>query len=156
MEAEARLPMVLRFRCHCYLPLIWHNKHYMTPWSSIHGQQGLIDANCICLRFIDTWAHRHRHPVDSCLQARWPLPNRPGISREILLGFPWTVPGQNPSFSQVPGPPGTWEKLGWYWNMPRPGISRDFPGLQKNLGQPGISRDYLGLKKSQVVPGSPR
>ena len=33
---------------HCHLPLIWHNRHYMTPWSSIHGQEGLIDANCIC------------------------------------------------------------------------------------------------------------
>ena len=73
-----------------------------------------------------------------------------------VLGFPWTVPGQNPSFSQVPGGPGTWENLGWYWNMPQPGISRDFPGLRKNLGQPGISQDYLGLKKSQVVPGNPR
>ena len=51
-------PWVLPFRCHCYLPLIWHNRHYMTPWSSIHGQEGLIDANCICLRFTDTWAHR--------------------------------------------------------------------------------------------------
>ena len=51
--------------------LLWHNRHYMTPWSSIHGQGGLIDANCICLRFTGTWAHRHRHPVDSCLQARW-------------------------------------------------------------------------------------
>ena len=71
MEAEARLPVVLPFRCHCHLPLIWHNRHYMTPWSSIHGQEGLIDANCICLRFTGTWAHRHRHPVDSCLQARW-------------------------------------------------------------------------------------
>ena len=71
MEAEARLPVVLRFRCHCHLPLIWHNRHYMTPWSPIHGQEGLIDANCICLRFTGTWAHRHRHPVDSCLQARW-------------------------------------------------------------------------------------
>ena len=70
-EAEARLPVVLPFRCHCHLPLIWHNRHYMTPWSSIHGHEGLIDANCICLRFTGTWAHRHRHPVDSCLQARW-------------------------------------------------------------------------------------
>ena len=42
MEAEARLPVVLPFRCHCHLPLIWH---YMTSWSSIHGQEGLIDAN---------------------------------------------------------------------------------------------------------------
>ena len=68
MEAEARLPVVLPFRCHCHLPLIRHNRHYMTPWSPIHGQEGLIDANCICLRFTGTW---HRHPVDSCLQARW-------------------------------------------------------------------------------------
>ena len=66
-----RLPVVLPFRCHCHLPLIWHNRHYMTPWSPIHGQEGLIDANCICLRFTGTWAHRHRHPMDSCLQARW-------------------------------------------------------------------------------------
>ena len=65
------LPVVLPFRCHCHLPLLWHNRHYMTPWSSIHRQEGLIDANCICLRFTGTWAHRHRHPVDSCLQARW-------------------------------------------------------------------------------------
>ena len=44
------------------------NRHYMTPWSSIHGQEGLIDANCIGLRFTHywhvllitgTWAHRH-------------------------------------------------------------------------------------------------
>ena len=63
--------VTLPFRCHCHLPLIWHNRHYMTPWSSIRGQEGLIDANCICLRFTGTWAHRHRHPVDSCLQARW-------------------------------------------------------------------------------------
>ena len=67
----ARLPVVLPFRCHCHLPLLWHNRHYMTPWSSIHDQEGLIDANCICLRFTGTWAYRHRHPVDSCLQARW-------------------------------------------------------------------------------------
>ena len=60
MEAEARLPVVLPFRCHCHLPLIWHNKHCMTPGSSIHGQEGLIDANCICSRFTDTWTHRHR------------------------------------------------------------------------------------------------
>ena len=66
-----RLPVVLPFRCHCHLPLLWHNRHYMTPWSSIHGQEGLIDANCICLRFTGMWAHRHRHPADSCLQARW-------------------------------------------------------------------------------------
>ena len=71
LGTEARLPVVLPFRCHCHLPLIWHNRHYMTPWSSIHGQESLIDANCICLRFTGTWAHRHRHPVDSCLQARW-------------------------------------------------------------------------------------
>ena len=70
-QAVARLPVVLPFRCHCHLPLLWHNKHYMTPWSSIHGQEGLIDANCICLRFTGRWAHRHRHPVDSCLEARW-------------------------------------------------------------------------------------
>ena len=70
-QAVARLPVVLPFRCHCHLPLLWHNKYYMTPWSSIHGQEGLIDANCICLRFTGTWAHRHRHPVDSCLEARW-------------------------------------------------------------------------------------
>ena len=68
---QARLPVVLPFRCHCHLPLLWHNKHYMTPWSSIHSQEGLIDANCICLRFTGTWAHRRRHPVDSCLEARW-------------------------------------------------------------------------------------
>ena len=60
MEAEARLPVVLPFRCHCHLPLIWHNRQYITPWSPIHGQEGLIDANCICLRFTGTWAHRHR------------------------------------------------------------------------------------------------
>ena len=54
-----------------HLPLIWHHTHYRTSWSSIQDQEGLIDANCICLRFTDTWAHRHRHPVDSCLQARW-------------------------------------------------------------------------------------
>ena len=77
MEVEARLPVVLPFRCHCHLPLIWHNRHYMTPWSSIRGQEGLIDANCICLRFTGTWAHRHRHPMDSCLQARW--------TRSVLL-----------------------------------------------------------------------
>ena len=77
LEAEAQLPVVLPFRCHCHLPLIWHNRHYMTPWSSIRGQEGLIDANCICLRFTGTWAHRHRHPVDSCLQARW--------TRSVLL-----------------------------------------------------------------------
>ena len=71
MEAVARLPVVLPFRCHCHLPLLWHNRHYMRPWSSIHGQEGLIDANCICLRFTGTWAHRHQHPMDSCLQARW-------------------------------------------------------------------------------------
>ena len=62
MEAEARLPVVLPFRYHCHLPLI-------LPWSSNHDQ-GVIDANCICLHFTDTWAHRHRHPMDSCLQAR--------------------------------------------------------------------------------------
>ena len=62
MEAEARLPVVIPFRCHCHLPLICHNKHCTTPYSSIHGQEGVIDANCICLRFTDTWAHRHRHP----------------------------------------------------------------------------------------------
>ena len=66
-----RLPVVLPLRCHCHLPLLWHNRHYMTPWSSVHGPEGLTDANCICLRFTGTWAHRHRHPVDSCLQARW-------------------------------------------------------------------------------------
>ena len=42
MEAVARLPVVLPFRCDCHLPLLWHNRHYMTPWSSIHGQEGLI------------------------------------------------------------------------------------------------------------------
>ena len=78
-QAVARLPVVLPFRCHCHLPLLWHNKHYMTPWSSIHGQEGIIDANCICLRFTGTWAHRHRHPVDSCLQARW--------TRSVLLKY---------------------------------------------------------------------
>ena len=45
MEAEARLPVVLMFGCYCHLPLIWHNKHCTTPWSSIHGQEGVIDAN---------------------------------------------------------------------------------------------------------------
>ena len=27
-QAVARLPVVLPFRCHCHLPLLWHNKHY--------------------------------------------------------------------------------------------------------------------------------
>ena len=31
-------------RCHCHLSLIWHNKHEMPLWPSIHGQEGLIDA----------------------------------------------------------------------------------------------------------------
>ena len=37
-------------RCHCHLPLIWHNRHYRTPWSSIHGQEGLIDARGVTIR----------------------------------------------------------------------------------------------------------
>ena len=71
IEAEARLPVVLPFRRHCHLSLIWHNKHYVTLWHSIHGQESLIDSNYVCLLFIDTWAHRHWHPMVSCLQARW-------------------------------------------------------------------------------------
>ena len=35
-------PWVLPFRCHCHLPLIWHNRHYMTPWSPIDIQKGLL------------------------------------------------------------------------------------------------------------------
>ena len=60
-NAGSRLPVVFPFRCHCHLPLIWHNRHYMTSWSSIHGQKGLIDANCIRLRFTGTWAHPGEH-----------------------------------------------------------------------------------------------
>ena len=60
-----RLDVIVTFLWYDTIRTIGH------PWSSIHDQEGLIDANCICLRFTDTWAHRHRHPVDSCLQARW-------------------------------------------------------------------------------------
>ena len=49
-----------------------------------------------------------------------------------------------------------WENLGWYWNMPWPGISRDFPGLDQpgttTWDFPGATWD-MGLAKSQVGPG---
>ena len=61
-------PRSYHHMCRRHPPLIWHNRHYMPLWPSIHG---LIDANCISSLFTDTWAHRHRHPADFCLQARW-------------------------------------------------------------------------------------
>ena len=59
-------PRSYHHMCRRHPPLIWHNRHYMPLWPSIHG---LIDANCISSLFTDTWAHRH--PADFCLQARW-------------------------------------------------------------------------------------
>ena len=54
--------VIVTFLWYGTIGILWHRDHQSTA---------KIDANCICLRFTGTWAHRHRHPVDSWLQARW-------------------------------------------------------------------------------------
>ena len=53
-------PRFYHHRCRRHPLWIWHNRHYMPLWPSIHSLEHVIDANCI---FTDTWAHQHRHPM---------------------------------------------------------------------------------------------